>query len=58
MAKLFSYKIFKFEEFTGFSNYIVWNYNICNVMADKKNLGYLDRINNQPISPLGSKIKS
>ena len=46
MTKLFSYKTLKFEEFTGFSNYTVWSYNIRNVVADKKSLEYLDKTNN------------
>ena len=58
MVKLFSYKMSKFEELTGSSNYTAWSHNIYNVVADKKGLGYLDRINNQPISPLGPKTKS
>ena len=46
MAKLFSYKIFKFKKFINFNNYTVWSHNIYNIIADKKNLGYLDRIYN------------
>ena len=57
MAKLFSYKISKFEKLIDSNNYIVWNYNIYNIMVDKKNLEYLDKINNQFINFLGSKIK-
>ena len=45
MAKLFSYKISKFEELIDSSNYTAWSYNIYNIVADKKDLGYLDRIN-------------
>ena len=58
MVKLFSYKMLKFEELTGSSNYTVWNHNIHNIMADKKDLEYLNKTNNQSINPLGPKIKS
>ena len=46
MVKLFNYKIFKFEELISSSNYIVWNYNIHNIVINKKDLGYLDKTNN------------
>ena len=57
MAKLCSYKMFKFEKLTGSSNYTAQSYNIYNIVADKKDLGYLDRTNNRFISLLGYKIK-
>ena len=57
MAKLFSYKMFKFEELINSSNYTVWSRNIHNIVADKKGLKHLDKTHDRPINPLGPKTK-